>query len=379
MARLLRGPARLGNVGAAWQARGCDPNFSEQPPMTPPAASGRSGSRGASGTANAVSWRDVPLASIVLIQGPEDFIASRALADLRRKLRAQSPDLEVTKIDASAYTAGRLAMAASPSLFGEPKLIEISSVASMTDDFLADALAYVRAPEPDVVVALHHGGGVRGKKLLDAVKASGAPVVECQPLKKDADKAEFVGAEFRQAGRRIDPQAVRALVAAVGANLSELAAACSQLISDTPAEGSGTITPELVDRYYGGRVEATAFRVADAALAGNGPVALSSLRHALATGVDPVPLVAALAMKIRTLAKVYSARGSSAQIAKEFGMQAWQVDAAKRDIAAWTPEALVRSIQVLAEADAQVKGEARDPVYAVERAVTIIATAARRR
>ena len=124
-------------------------------------------------------------------------------------------------------------------------------------------------------------------------------MVECQPLKKDADKADFVGAEFRQAGRRIDPQAVRALVAAVGANLSELAAACSQLISDTPAEGSGTITPELVDKYYGGRVEATAFRVADAALAGNGPVALSSLRHALATGVDPVPLVAALAMKIR--------------------------------------------------------------------------------
>jgi DNA polymerase III subunit delta len=40
---------------------------------------------------------------------------------------------------------------------------------------------------------------------------------------------------------------------------------------------------------------------------------------------------------------------------------------------------LIRSIQVIAEADAQVKGEARDPVYAVEHAVTVIAMSASRR
>ncbi|MDJ0357976.1 DNA polymerase III subunit delta [Paenarthrobacter sp. PH39-S1] len=327
-----------------------------------------------------VSWRDVPPASVVLVHGTEDFIAGRALENLRRKLRAESPQLEVTTVDASAYTAGQLTMLSSPSLFGEAKLIEVSALAAMNDDFLTEALAYLNSPEPDVVVALHHGGGTRGKKLLDAVKASGAPVVECLPLKKDQEKADFVGAEFRQAGRRIDPQAVRALVAAVGASLAELAAACSQLIADVPsAEGAASVSAAMVDKYYGGRVEATAFRVADAALAGNAPVALSSLRHALATGVDPVPLVAALAMKVRTLAKVHSARGSSAQIAKDLGMQAWQVDSARRDIGAWSAEALIRSIQVLADADAQVKGEAKDPVYAVERAVTVIATSARRR
>ncbi|MBG0740242.1 DNA polymerase III subunit delta [Paeniglutamicibacter antarcticus] len=347
--------------------------------MTPAAANSR-GTAGTSKGSRLVSWRDVPPASVVLVHGPEEFIAARAMENLRRTLRGQSPELEVTAVDASAYTAGQLSMLASPSLFGEAKLIEASALASMNDDFLIDALAYLKAPEPDVVVVLHHGGGNRGKKLLDAVKASGAPIVECLPLKKDQEKADFVSTEFRQAGRRIEPQAVRALVAAVGASLAELAAACSQLIADVPdAEGSVAVSASMVDKYYGGRVEATAFRVADAALAGNAPVALSSLRHALATGVDPVPLVAALAMKVRTLAKVYSARGSSAQIAKDLGMQAWQVDSAKRDIGAWTPEALITCIQVLAEADAQVKGAAKDPIYAVERAVTVIATSARRR
>ena len=194
-------------------------------------------------------------------------------------------------------------------------------------------------------------------------------MVDCQPLKKDAEKVAFVASEFKAAGRRIEQEAVQALVNAVGASLAELAAACSQLIADAAT----TVTAELVDRYYGGRIEATAFKVADAAMAGNGPLALSTLRHALATGADPVPLVAALAAKLRTVARVAGASGSAAQIAAELGMQPWLVEQAQRDVRRWTPEGLVRSIQATAEADAQVKGLSRDPVYAVEHAVTVIA------
>jgi DNA polymerase-3 subunit delta len=316
----------------------------------------------------------VPLAPVVLLFGPEEFIASRALDGLRRKLRDQNQELEITTLDAATYSAGTLGMVASPSLFSEPKLIEASNLSSMSDDFLADALAYVSDPAHDVTLTLMHGGGTRGKRLLDTLKAAGVPRVDCLALKKDQEKSAFVTAEFQLARRRIDAQAVRALVAAVGANLSELAAACQQLIADT----TGMVDSDAVDKYYGGRVEATAFRVADAALAGNAPVALSSLRHALATGVDPVPLVAALAMKVRQVAKVHSARGSSAQLGRDLGMAPWQVDAARRDAGHWTAEGLAAAIQALAEADAQVKGAARDPLYAVERAVTLIATSARR-
>lgn len=311
----------------------------------------------------------------MLIGGPEEYLGIRAMDRVRAQVRATSPDVEVTRLNAGSYEAGSLTLHVSPSLFGENKLIEVEGVEGMNDAFLADALAYVARPEPDAVLVLRHGGGVRGKKLLDAVKAGGWPVVDCQPLKKDADKSAFVAAEFRAAGRKISGDAVQSLVNAVGANLAELAAACSQLIADA----SGAVTPELVDRYYGGRIEATAFKVADAAMAGNCPAALSALRHALATGADPVPLVAALAAKLRTVAKVAGAQGSSAQIARDLGMQPWLVEQAQRDVRRWTPEGLVRSIQVTAEADAQVKGLSRDPVYAVEHAVTVIAMSARGR
>lgn len=311
----------------------------------------------------------------MLVSGPEEYLGIRAMDSIRAQVRSSSPDVELTRLSAGSYEAGSLAMAVAPSLFGEGKLIEVDGLEAMNDAFLADGLAYLSNPEEDVVLVLRHAGGTRGKKLLDAVKSAGWPLVDCQPLKKDSDKTAFVVSEFKAGGRRIEGEAVQALVNAVGANLSELAAACNQLIADATT----TVDAATVERYYGGRVEATAFKVADAAMAGNGPLALSTLRHALSTGVDPVPLVAALAAKLRTLAKVAGAQGSAASIARNLGMQPWLVEQAQRDVRRWTPEGLIRSIQVVAEADAQVKGLSRDPVYAVEHAVTVIATSAQRR
>ncbi|MEV7604420.1 DNA polymerase III subunit delta [Paenarthrobacter sp. NPDC089322] len=331
--------------------------------------------RAKSAAANTISWREAAPAPVVLVSGPEEYLGIRAMDHIRSKVRVATPDVELSRLSAGSYEAGSLAMTVTPSLFGEGKLIEVDGLEAMNDAFLADALSYLSHPEQDVVLVLRHAGGVRGKKLLDAVKSAGWPLIDCQPLKKDADKTAFVVAEFKAGGRRIDGEAVQALVNAVGANLSELAAACNQLIADATT----AVDAATVERYYGGRVEATAFKVADAAMAGNGPLALSTLRHALSTGVDPVPLVAALAAKLRTLAKVAGAQGSSASIAKNLGMQPWLVEQAQRDVRRWTPEGLIRSIQVVAEADAQVKGLSRDPVYAVEHAVTVIATSARGR
>jgi DNA polymerase-3 subunit delta len=164
---------------------------------------------------------------------------------VRTQVRAASPDVEVTRLGAGAYEAGALAMNVSPSLFGENKLIEVDGLESMNDAFLTDALSYLKHVEQDAVLVLRHGGGTRGKKLLDAVKAGGWPTVDCQPLKKDAEKTAFVTAEFKAAGRRITPEAVQSLVNAVGANLSELAAACSQLIADA----STAVDADTVDRY----------------------------------------------------------------------------------------------------------------------------------
>ncbi|WP_415856806.1 DNA polymerase III subunit delta [Sinomonas sp. G460-2] len=322
-----------------------------------------------------VDFRNASPAPVLLITGPEDYLAARALDRIRREARSVDPGLEVTRLEAASYGAGELLLAASPSLFGERKLIEAHGLESMNEDFLKDAIAYVASPDPDIVLVLRHGGGTRGKKLLDALKASGAPVVDCQPLKRDADKAAFVAAEFKGSGRRIERDAVDALVAAVGSSLAELGAACSQLQLDA----TSTVDVATVEKYFGGRVEATAFKVADAALSGRSAQALSAFRHAIETGVDPVPIVAAIASKLRTLAKVAGEQGSAQSIARTLGMQPWLVEQAQRDIRGWTPKSLAAAIRAVAEADAEVKGLARDPGYAVERALAVVSASARAR
>jgi DNA polymerase-3 subunit delta len=286
---------------------------------------------------------------------------------LRDILKAEDPTLEVSELDAANYAPGELLTLASPSLFGEPRYIRVDGVEKTSDAFLDEVLGYLKAPADDTFLVLRHAGGVRGKKLLDAIRAGtgGGIEVVCAELKRDSDKFDFVLAEFASARRRVTPGAVRALVSAFAEDLAELAAACRQLLADSDDE----ITEQVVARYYGGRVEANAFAVADAAIAGRHGEALGLLRHALSSGADPVPMIAAIASKIRTMAKLAGARGGSGELAQRFGLAPWQVDRARRDLQGWTDAGLGRAIEALADTDAQVKGGGRDPVYALERLV----------
>ncbi|MEO8528876.1 MAG: DNA polymerase III subunit delta [Pseudolysinimonas sp.] len=321
-------------------------------------------------------WDQVRPAPVVLVTGSETVLGDRAIRLLRDILRAEDPSLEVHDIDAGAYSPGELLTLASPSLFAEPRFLRVEGAEKMTDAFLEETLAYIQNPADETYLVIRHTSGVRGKKLLDAIRAGtgGGIEVVCAELKRDSDKQDFVAAEFAAARRRITGGALRALVTAFSDDLAELAAACLQLLADTPDE----ITEEIVAKYYGGRVETTAFAVADAAIAGHYGEALGLLRHALASGADPVPIVAAFASKIRTMAKLAGQRGSSNDLAQRFGLAPWQVDRAKRDLQGWTDAGLGRAIQLLAEADTQVKGGGRDPVYALEVVVAQLSDRSRR-
>ena len=335
--------------------------------MTPPRR------RTAAAAAPGVSWRDVEPAPLILITGKEGFLIARAVDRLRAQLKESRGAIELSRVDASGYTPGQLQVLASPSLFEDPKLIVIEDLAQMSEDLLKDGLEYVGQADPEVVVVFVHSGGNRGKKLLDALKAK-AVVVDAAPLKNDRDKVEFVRHEFRTHQRTIDPDAARALTQAVGNSTSELASACSQLLSDGPEH----ITFDVVETYYGGRVEATAFKVADAALAGQPAAALKLWRQALDTGTDPVPMVAALAAKVRLVAAVHGVSGSANQLAGQVGGAPWQVERAQQEARRFTEADMVKALRALAEADAQVKGESRSAPYAVEKAITTIALSGRR-
>jgi DNA polymerase III subunit delta len=310
---------------------------------------------------------------LVLVVGPEELLVERAIASVVTAARQAHPATEIVEVEGAGYDAGALAVHVSPSLFAEPRAVILHGLEDAGEALVNDLLSYLAEPVEDVTLVLCHRGGARGKKVLDAARDAGAQELECPAIKSDRDKTDFVTREFRSARRQVSNDAVRALVEAVGSDLRELASACSQLVADT----EGRIEVDSVLLYHSGKVEATGFRVADAAVSGRTGEALGLLRHALATGLDPVPIVAVLASSLRTLAKVAAAgrTGRSADVGKELGMAPWQVDKARRQLSGWEPDGLARSIIAVAEADAAVKGGGRDPEYAVERAVVTVAGA----
>ena len=298
--------------------------------------------------------------SLVLVSGPEDVLVERAVASV--VTHAKASGAEVIRVEAAGYEPGSLILHASPSLFGGTKCIVVKGLHESPDELQVDLLSLLGAPLEDVSLVVTHGGGMKGKKVLDTLKKQQAKLIECPAIKSDRDKSDFVTKEFAQARRRITSDGVRALVEAVGKDVRELT--------------EGTVDDAIVDTYHGGKVEASGFRVADAAIAGQAGEALRLLRHAIASGLDPVPIVAVLASQLRQLIKVGSAgRGSSAQVAKSLSLAPWQVDRARRAVTHWSPEGLAVAVQAVAAADFEVKGGGRDPVYAVERAILTITRA----
>jgi DNA polymerase III subunit delta len=320
------------------------------------------------GKAKQVSWREAKPAPIVFVSGPETYLANRAIRIIRDQLKSTDQGLEIHELSASDYASGQLAALASPSLFMEPRLVIVDGAEKCSDALIEDGLSYLANPSSDTTIVIrHNSSSVRGKKLIDAIRATDlATEIACAEIKKDSEKSAFIQAEFAAANRKITPGALRALADAFADDLAELASACSQLLIDQ----SETIDEKTVDKYYGGRVETNAFKVADAALAGQSAEALALLRHALATGADPVPVVAAFGMKVRLMAKVYGNKYASASTV---GAQPWQIDRARKDLSGWSEEGLANAVQAIATADAAVKGAERDPVFALEKLVLLLA------
>lgn len=310
--------------------------------------------------------------TLALISGPEEILAERAMGSVIEAVRGSEPEAEVVKLYASTYQPGELLVHASPSLFGGWTVIVVHDTDEADDSLVEDLLSYLEQPADAVTLVVRHKSGNRGKRVLDTLKKGGARVVEAKAVKTEKDKTEFVKGEFRAARRRIAEDAVAALVLAVGQDLRELAGSCAQLIRDV----EGLVEVDHVHTYYGERVETTGFKVAQAALAGDRTEAMRLLRHAMLGGLDPVPIVAVLAMQLRQVGKVAAAgRGSAGQLARDLGMAPWQIDQARRVAQGWDGPRLGAAIQVVAQADVDVKGgvrtevAVRSPEYAVERAV----------
>jgi DNA polymerase-3 subunit delta len=320
----------------------------------------------------------VPSAPVNLVVGEEELLIERAVAALLAAARESSGGVaadpaagggDVHDVAGSGLALGELASLTSPSLFGGGGVVVIRGAQDAGKDVADEIARYAADPAPDVVLILTHAGGAKGKALLTALKKSSrtVEVTECPKITRFSDKLDFTRGEFRRAGKVADESGLRALLDAVGSDLRELAAAASQLAADV----DGPIGEAAVARYYQGRAEASGFTVSDRTVEGRLTDALEQLRWALATGVPPVLITSALAQGVRLLGRVGAApRGkNSAALAADVGAPPWKIDRVRQQLRGWTPDGVGRALQIVAQADMDIKGEAASAEYALERAV----------
>lgn len=311
------------------------------------------------------------LGRVVFVNGAEPFLASRAVEGLLHELTAAEPVINVNTVDASEIgDAGRLVELTSGSLLAELTATVIWGIGSLPQDLHPVLVNVLADPPPELALIVVHTGGNTGRALVDKARKGAAEVIECAPVKA-WELPQFVNAEARRAGGRIDQEAAVLVVDAVGSDLRALSSAVSQLLTDTD---DGAIRAAHVRRYFAGRAEVTSFSVADAVMSGQTVTALERLRWALTTGVAPVLVSSALAGSLRSLGKYFGARGGvrDADLAREIGVPPWKIKDLAKQARSWSPMGVAASVQAVAVADAAIKGAQSDPGYALEQLVLTV-------
>lgn len=299
-------------------------------------------------------------------------MAERAVDAQLARARKEQPDAELNEVSASSLADGSFADLIGGSLFAAHSIVVVTDLANLADEAAPLVKQTALDPHPELCLVLVHGGGVKGKALLDALKKAKVTTVPADPI-KPWELPRFVAAEARALNMSLDAQASEGLIDAVGADLRALTGALRQLAADYQGD---QVSAAMVRRYFAGRAEVTSFAVANDALAGRSGPALEKLRWALSTGVAPVLVTSALAGSLRALGKYLEVRGerlNDNELARQVGVAPWKV---KKELAPlardWSSAGVSLAIRAVARADEQVKGAAADPGFALEQLLLTI-------
>ena len=244
--------------------------------------------------------------------------------------------------------------------------------AEKTPKEMEPELVHLAGEVPDnVALIISHAGGSQGKALLGKLSAVATTVLD-HPAVKSKDLVGFVIQEVRSGGKTIAPSAAQGLVDAVGQDTRSLVAAVSQLLADTDVE-TNTISTAMITRYFAGLAAVTQYAVSEDVLAGRVGEAIVKLRWALSTGVPHTRITGALATSIRQIGTYLAISARRQPTADEIGIPSWKMKSFAPMAKAWSEQAVVGAIRSISRADAQVKGAAHDPDYALERLIIRLA------
>ena len=202
-----------------------------------------------------------PYGRVILVSGPEELLADRAVEAVIAHARGEDTGVEVVEVEAVRLDAAGLVELTGQSLFSSRRVAVVTDLAE-----LATGWRPMRAGWPPSRCPTWHWSwstaAAPGQGAAGRVRAVGARTWTARPRSRGSCRSSSRGGQA--AGGAIE-------AARPGSSSRRSATICARWrrrwpsCSPTPR---APVTAAEVRRYFGGRAEVTSFAVADAALAG---------------------------------------------------------------------------------------------------------------
>jgi DNA polymerase III subunit delta len=232
--------------------------------------------------------------------GDEDFLRRQAILALRAAVLGDEGDLSLRTFDGREATLSDVQKELSTvAMFGGQRLAVIEDADAFVTEYRAELEDYVAKPSRSGVLVLELNTFASTTRLYKAIAASGL-LIDCKTPEL-ARLAKWLADWTQQRHQaQLSPTAAETLVELVGPELGLLDQELAKLAL---LAGVGQkITPEMVSRSVGSWRAKTTWDMLDAALDGKVREAMAQLDRLLASGEQPVGLLAQISASLRRLA-----------------------------------------------------------------------------
>jgi DNA polymerase III subunit delta len=324
-------------------------------------------------------------APVYLVKGNDPVLVNEAVLDLVTRLVGSGDRaLMVEELDADRYQAdGAVAdvaplvdAAQTPPFLTERRVVVGRHAGTFgSKDALAPLLAYLSDPLPTTSLVLvwerEPRPGARlasvPKALVDGVRSASGVIVETAVSDRARDRAAWFDDQVRATGLKLATPARDALVDHLSGDPGRLPGVLTALVS-VYGEGASLSVDDIAP-YLGEASDVKPWELTDAIDRGDVPLALERLQRMIVGGAHPLQVMAMLHTHYARMLRLEGAdETSEARAAELLGLRGRSTYPAKKALEAVRrlgPDRLHESLQLLAEADLDLRGATAVPDDAV--------------
>lgn len=292
---------------------------------------------------------------VYLVRGEDEaLVATEAARLIDRLVEGVDRTSAIDTFDAAEVEAPALVSACqTPPFFGDRRIIVLRRVGQLPEPAVRALRAYLDAPLATTSVVLVSGGGATPPSLMAAARSVKGLIEAKAPAGRERD--QWWRDRLGRAPVRLDAGARRLLDTHVGEDVARLDG-----LLQTLADAYGPtrqLTAAEVKPFLGEAGGVPPWALLDAIDAGRASVALGELQRLLATGSrHPLQLMATLERPFVLALRAHGDDRPDAALAGEWKASPYVVRAARRraDRLGW--EGLRRAIELLAQADLDLRG-----------------------